>query len=114
MTDYADLERRLREGDLTRLNETADAISALTKHVEEAREVGSVLLEYLESEYTVRSPERADGSHIAENARADWLRANAVFRSSDISTASDAENSGSELLRDELKQGVADAAAKPE
>jgi len=34
MTDYADLEKRLRAGDLTRLNETADALAALARKLE--------------------------------------------------------------------------------
>lgn len=35
MTDYADLEKRLREGDLTRLNEAADALADLRRKLEE-------------------------------------------------------------------------------
>jgi hypothetical protein len=34
-TDYADLEKRLREGDLTRLNEAADALADLRRKLEE-------------------------------------------------------------------------------
>jgi len=81
MTDYADLEKRLREGsgwyfephmpkhdgNDTLLDEAADAISALTKQVEEAREALAPFAERGRAEFTTgdyHNPDPAPESQI--------------------------------------------------